>query len=240
MSDLTHPSQVPLDPSATAAATAGTVATPAAPATPADTAWRTVLRVAWLSIGLGLALEILLLMIVAFSGTHGDTPLPFVADLAQKVSWSFIVCVGLAFGATAARARPAAMGLLGLISAPAAFIAAKSVHQGVGQALGIAAGAAGLGFPFLVAGLKAIEYALLGAALGYAGRKAYGLGIHLAAGLATGIVFGAALLLASVRAAAAPPPLVNLVSSGLNELLFPVGCSLVIYAAGAMAKRLPA
>ena len=33
--------------------------------------WRTVLRVAWLAIGLGLALEILLLVLAAFTDTAG-------------------------------------------------------------------------------------------------------------------------------------------------------------------------
>ena len=67
--------------------------------------WRTVVRVAWLSIGLGIALEVLLLVLAAYTGTGGATPKPFLADLVQKVSWSFIVCVGLAFGTTAGKAR---------------------------------------------------------------------------------------------------------------------------------------
>ncbi len=47
-----------------------------------------IFRVAWMSIGLGIFLEILLLMLAAFSGTQGDSPRPMLADLAQKVSWS--------------------------------------------------------------------------------------------------------------------------------------------------------
>lgn len=78
--------------------------------------WPTVLRVAWLSIGLGLALEILLLVLAAYTDTAGTTPKPFLSDLAQKISWFFIVCVGLAFGSVAATGREKAMGLLGLIS----------------------------------------------------------------------------------------------------------------------------
>src|SRR5690348_4050321 len=91
----------------------------------ASDVWPTVLRVAWLSIGLGLALEILLLVLAAYTDTAGTTPKPFLSDLAQKISWSFIVCVGLAFGSTAAKGREKTMGLLGLMSAPVGFAAAR-------------------------------------------------------------------------------------------------------------------
>src|SRR3712207_5242448 len=74
--------------------------------------WRKILRVAWLSILLGIVLEVLLLVLAAYTGTGGTTPKPFISDLAQKVSWSFIVCVGLAFGSTASKARSGVMGLL--------------------------------------------------------------------------------------------------------------------------------
>lgn len=196
----------------------------------------TILRVAWLSIGLGLALEIILLVIVAFAGTAGDSPLPFVADLVQKVSWSFLVCVGLAFGTTASKAREGVMGLLGLISAPVGFVAARAAHKGVAAGLGVAAPGTAA-FPFLIAGLKGIEYALFGAALAWIGKRALGLKAHVAAGLAFGVVFGAVIVLATVQSAPAPIPLVKQVALGINELTFPVGCSLVLYAANALSKR---
>src|SRR5215218_1258700 len=178
-----------------------TLPAPAPPAqAPAGAAggelWRTVLRVAWLSIGLGLVLEVLLLVLAAYSGTGGSTPKPFVSDLVQKVSWSFIVCVGLAFGSTAGKARAGVMGLLGLISAPVAFNVARALHKGASQALGLAGAAGGLS-PFVLAGLKAIEYGVLGAALGTLGKRREGasLGAHLGAGAAIGITFGGTILM---------------------------------------------
>lgn len=84
-----------------------------------------VLRVAWLSIGLGLALEVVVLVLAAFTGTAGDTPKPFISDLAQKVSWSFIVCVGLAFGSTAGKARESIMGALGVVLYASGTLAKK-------------------------------------------------------------------------------------------------------------------
>lgn len=197
----------------------------------------TILRVAWLSIGLGLALEVLLLVLVAFTGTAGDSPLPFVADLVQKVSWSFLVCVGLAFGATANKAREGIMGLLGLLSAPAGFAAARAAHKGVAAGLGVAT-AGSAAFPILIASLKGIEYALLGAALAWIGKRTLGVKAHAAAGLGFGIFFSLAIVAVTVQSSAALIPLVKLVALGINELLFPVGCSLVIYAADALSKRI--
>jgi hypothetical protein len=209
---------------------------------PATTApgelWRTVLRVAWLSVGLGLVLEVLLLMLAAYSGTAGSSPKPFVSDLAQKVSWSFIVCVGLALGTTASKARSGIMGLLGLVSAPAAFSAARAIHKGVGQALGVAAAAGGAS-PFLLAAMKAAEYAVLGSVLGGLTRrgKTAGAGLYLAAGAAIGLTFGSAIVFLLARAAAKPMGPVDLAARAINEVLFPIGCSLVLYGAEALGKR---
>jgi len=213
---------------------------PAAAGTPAGTAlFSTVLRVAWLSVGLGLALEVLILVLAAFTGTAGDTPKPFISDLAQKVSWSFIVCVGLAFGSTAGKAREGILGALGLLAAPAGFAAARAVHKGVNGALGIAGAAMAPGLVLLVGGLKAAQYALFGAVLGWIGKRALGLKAHVAAGLAFGLTFGIAIVMVTVRASANPVPLVGVVSRAINEVMFPLGCALVLYASGALAKRLP-
>jgi hypothetical protein len=54
----------------------------------------TLLRVAWLAIALGMAMEgILLLLSAGFGNFLGLKSL--VADLARNVSWSLLVCVGL-------------------------------------------------------------------------------------------------------------------------------------------------
>ncbi len=63
--------------------------------TPLDGLGATLLRVAWLSIILGVAMEILLLVVAVGFGTAESAP-PFVADLVQKTSWSTLVCMGLA------------------------------------------------------------------------------------------------------------------------------------------------
>src|ERR687886_384753 len=89
----------------------------------------TVLHTAWLAILLGLK-EIL-------------------ADLLKQVSWSVFVCVGLALGTAASKARAPLMGLLGLLAAPLALGVSRSLHQGVVKALEIA-GSASLFTPSLL------------------------------------------------------------------------------------------
>ncbi len=216
------------------------VETHASASAPAPPLWGQVLRVAWLSIGLGLLLEVILLVLAAYADAAGASPKPFVADLAHNVSWGFIVCVGIAFGSTAGKVREAVMGILGLISAPVGFAVARVVHKGMGAALGLAGPAAAASFPFLIAGLKGLEYGLLGAAIGWMGQKAWGgLGAHVATGVLIGLTFGAAILWVMAAAVPGPDPLVTVLSRGVNELLFPVGCALVLYASGALARRVP-
>jgi hypothetical protein len=59
------------------------------------------------------------------------------------------------------------------------------------------------------------------------------------AGLAVGVVFGGTILALTLGAAPCPVPTADLVSRGLNELLFPVGCALVLFSAGALGNRMP-
>jgi formate/nitrite transporter FocA (FNT family) len=204
---------------------------------PAATPWRQVLRAAWLSIALGLLLELVLVLYALASGQAGR-PQPFLTDLVQKVSWGLIVCVGVAFGTTAAKAPEAKAGLLGLIAAPLGFLVARSLHKALSTALGVVGAVAGVS-PFLIGGLKGVQYGLLGAVLAWLGQQTWGrLGAHLGAGLAFGVTFGLTILLMMEIGAPSPTPPVGLVSRGLNELIFPVGCAAVIYTSNILGRRL--
>lgn len=214
---------------------ASTAVSPSAPAS-AALAPR-LLRVAWLSILLGVGIEILVILVAVLSGSASG-PKPFVADLAQKLSWSAIVCLGLAVGRTASRALPAAMGLAGLLAAPLGFVVARSLHKGATQALGMVVTAAPGPSPLTVALLKALTYAVLGVALAWVAKRAWGgAAAHAVVGLAVGAVFGGALLWLTVDAAPAMP-LSTLLARGVNEVIFPAGCALVIYASETLGKRL--
>ena len=210
---------------------------PASAARPAASPWRQMLRVAWLSITLGLLLELVLVVYAVATG-QGDRPQPFLTDLVQKVSWGFIVCVGIAFGTTASKAPEAKAGLLGLICAPLGFLVARSLHQALNAALGVAGAAAGVS-PFLIGGLKGVQYGLFGALLAWLSQQAWGkLSAHVVAGLAFGLTFGLTIVLMLEISAPAPTPPVALLSRGLNELIFPVGCAAVVYASNVLGRRL--
>lgn len=196
-----------------------------------------LLRSAWLAVALGLAIEGVVLASIALSG-GALAAKPVTADLVQKVSWSVIVCVALAVARTAATASGPLMGLAGLLAAPAGFAIARGLHKGASQALGLAAVAAAVPPPVLVASLKGVEYAALGLAIGWVSRRSWGgVGVHAAVGLAAGLFFGIPLLVLTVQAA--PQMAASaLAARAVNELLFPVGCALVLYASDSLGKRL--
>jgi hypothetical protein len=195
----------------------------------------TLLRVAWLAIILGLVMEVLLL---ALGGVLGNSLglKPLVADLVRNVSWSVFVCVGLAVGTAVAKARVPLMGFLGLLSAPVAFEASRVIHKGTLQALAVA-GTGGDLSPLLVAAIKGLEYGCLGLGVGWVSQRRWG-GVlaHVAVGLLVGLVFGGAEI--ALAAGTTPPPsTADLLGKGVNEILFPVGCSLVLFSATVLGKK---
>src|SRR5215208_5758225 len=85
---------------------------------------------------------------------------------------------------------------------------------------------------------KAVEYGCLGVIIGWVGRRSWGgMLAHAAAGLTVGIFFGSAIVSFTYWTAPEPLATPDLVSRSANEILFPVGCSLVLFAATAVGKR---
>jgi uncharacterized membrane protein YjjB (DUF3815 family) len=194
----------------------------------------TLLQVGWLSILLGITLE--LLLVAARLGGISDIQ-PIIAEFAQKISWSFVVCMGLAVGMSVSQLRPPVMGLAGLVAAPLAFYIAKGVHAGVSELLGTQAPGWGQFDLFLSPALRGIEYLVLGAVLGWVMRQTWGgLMPHIGAGLAVGALFGGLLLLMTRQSG---QPMFSMFSWVVNELLFPTGCALVLFASNTLAQRLP-
>jgi hypothetical protein len=60
------------------------------------------------------------------------------------------------------------------------------------------------------------------------------------AGLVTGVVFGGAFLALVVQSAHPPLSTPSLVAKGVNELLFPVGCALVVFIAEVLGRHVAA
>lgn len=85
----------------------------------------------------------------------------------------------------------------------------------------------------MFAGIKAIEYGWLGMLLGRIGQRLNaGAATYGGAGLATGAIFGG-----WVVSLLYPLALPAMIARGVNEVLFPVGCALVIYVADAIDRR---
>jgi hypothetical protein len=204
---------------------------------PSSGLWATLLRVAWLAILLGLVLQLAALLVAAGFGKD-ISPRPFLAETFKTVSWSLLVCVGVALGRLAAKGRVPLEGVTGLLAAPLALTAANAIQKGVAEAVnatGVPAGPA----PLWVLAIKAAEYGCLGLALEWVGRRAWGSALgHLAVGLMTGVVFGGVFLTVVVQSAPTPLPIPALVTRGLNELLFPVGCALVVFIAEVLRTHL--
>jgi len=202
---------------------------------------RTLLHVAWMAILLGLIVEGLILIVAASFGSVLAAK-PFLADLTQKVSWSVIVCMGLALarGATrlfASTVQTALVGLAGLITAPAAFAIARSLHEGIQEALFIKIFQGGAGSPVMLALIKGVEYGCLGAMLVWVGKQIWGKAMaHAGVGLVVGLIFGAILIAAMVLGTASPMTLGAMISRALNEIINPVGCSLTLYSAEILGR----
>ena len=185
-----------------------------------------------------MGIEILLLIVAAGFGVLPGLE-RVIADLAGKVTWSTLVCAGLALGTAASRARAPLMGVSGLFAAPFAFHLSRTVQQGVDKTLEeVAAGVSVSSQPLiLLALLKALEYGCLGVAIGWIGGRPWGGALaHAAVGLVVGIIFGGAIISFTYWTAPEPLATADIFSRSINEVLFPVGCSLVLYTATALGK----
>ena len=91
--------------------------------------------------------------------------------------------------------------------------------------------------PWAVAAIKGVEYACLGGIVGWLGRRTWAAVYHhAAAGLAVAVPFGGALLALTASASQEPLDLGALPAWAVNELLFPVGCTLILYVAAGVER----
>jgi hypothetical protein len=199
----------------------------------------TLLNVAWMSVLLGVGMELILLVVAAGFGKSAEIK-AVVADLVQKISWSTLVCSGVALGTAVTKMRAPVMGLAGLVSGPLAFYFAKIMHKSATQALSVAGPAAAAAPSAVVlAAIKGAEYCVLGFAIGSLARNSNaGLRVHALTGFVVGLLFGGLTLYLVITQSANPVPAVGLVSRAVNEIIFPVGCSLVLYSAQRVGERL--
>lgn len=183
----------------------------------------------WAAAALGLVVQVLVIAVRYAAGTPTETVQALV-DTAGGISWSVIVCGALSLGVTASKqVGDVSMGLLGMLGAPAGFTVAKGAQRGVQWLANKPLDQFGT-LTFVTAGLKTAEYALLGYALyRLIGTPQSTPKRHALLGAGVGLLFGGTIVLANLRLAAAPLPGAKLASLATNEVIFPIGCSLLIY-----------
>ena len=211
----------------------GAPETTPAPMGAARKALRRMAVVAWLAIALGFLMQGLVL---AGKISLGDRPAmtQIIIDLAQGVTWSFFVCAGVGLGTTIAKAHKLLGGLIGLIVAPLAMGIAKGSQKFMVSAL--AAADKPVLLPLATLGvIRAVEYGILGWMLASLAMKSNSPAWRfLLSGAVVGVIFGGSVTLLSVQNADAMGIMLKvpqIVALTLNETIFPIGCSLVVWIA---------
>jgi hypothetical protein len=184
-------------------------------------------------VGLALVLEVLVLMLALATG-NSATLLGLVASVLSRVSWSVIVCAALAVTTALSKLAVPASGLAGLLVAPAATLFAKVLQKTLTTALTGATMALPVGVLLAMAALKGVEYLWLGAVLAWLGQRDFGFLAALAVGTVTGLTFGAAVT--GINSMFLDTSSSLLLVGFVNELLFPVGCSIILVGAEKLAR----
>lgn len=208
-------------------------------ASASSAALKRILTAAWLAAIAGVTAQILVIVVRVWAGGAVQAA-GFIAEMAQGVSWSFLVCAAIAVGTLGAKVRAFTAGLYGLISGPLAWAAAKGVQKGVQAAAGVPQDQFTPLF-WSVCAVKGVEYAVLGAALTrIVGRGDARLPSYLSLGVLLGLAGAGvivALNIATAAAAGGSVPMPRVASLAANEVFFASACCMVIYAAQVMTKH---
>ena len=192
---------------------------------------------AWMSVALAFTLEAISAL-GAFTLGRNTALQVFLANVGQKVGWGTLVCVGLAFAKAFKPKDTGAAAWAGMLSAPLAFTIARAIHKGLAQALGLDVASTATSLLLLLTSIKALQYGVLGAALARLDEQETAtLASYLRTGAWVALLFGGATLACTALFAPGLGAAAWL-ARGINELLFPMGCALVLFAASAAGKRL--
>ncbi|HST03729.1 MAG TPA: hypothetical protein VLQ48_03235 [Chloroflexia bacterium] len=168
-----------------------------------------LLRVAGLAVVLGLVMEGVRII-------GGETVA--LSSLIDHGLWPVMVCVAVGIGQALVGGWPARAGAFSLVATPFAFLLAKVLQKGM-QVLSDGPASGDL---LLEAGLRAVEYAVLAAALAWLVRQHWaGVLAHIGLGVLVGVIFGAI-----IAAFITPDDLGGWIA---EELVFPAGCALIIF-----------
>ena len=118
-----------------------------------------------------------------------------------------------------------------------AFEISRVLHKGALQALAISAGGGEDLSPLVVALIKGLEYGCLGLGVVWVSQRRWGGALaHLAVGLSVGLGFGGSEI-AYATGGTFQLSTADFLSEAVDEILFPVGCSMVLFAAKTLGKR---
>jgi hypothetical protein len=193
-----------------------------------------VALVAVLAVGLGLFMQALVVVLRLADGivlAEART----LAELMGSITWSVIVCTGVAIGMSIGKARALLGAGLAFFFAPLALASAKAVEKVMLAVMEASQTPAILSLE-LVGVVRAAEYGLLALMLTMlTERRAVRFAPYALAGLTIGVVFGG-LVTALTLVAGAPSGPVAIATLVAKEVGSPLGCALVIFV-GQMISR---
>lgn len=159
-----------------------------------------------------------------------------LASLLDNGLWPYLVCMAVGVGQAVVGNWPPRAGGFAAVATPVAFLVAKVAQKGIATLLGSAGSDGGgpliSGDLLLEAVLRGLEYAVLAAGLAWLVRQSWGGALaHLALGLTVGVVFGLIILMFLQ-----PDSLMGWI---VEEVVFPTGCALVVFASETLKQLLP-
>lgn len=190
--------------------------------------------VAVLAVGLGLFMQALVVVLRLADGVVIPEART-IAELMGAITWSVIVCTGVAIGMSIGKARAVLAGGLALFFAPIALASAKAVEKVMLAIMEASVTPAVLSLE-LVGIVRAAEYGLLALMLTLlTERRAVRFVPYALAGATVGLIFGG-LVTAMTLLAGAPSTPVAIATLAAKEIGSPIGCALVIFV-GQMISR---
>jgi hypothetical protein len=184
----------------------------------------------WLTLtGLALAPALLIELLIALTrsllSAHSSG---LVAETMGGITWSLLVCFGVAAGSALSRMSEAVASAVAFVCTPIALLLSKAVQGGVNEVLEHTSTSLppGLG---LIAAVKACEYAALAYVLArLANAGVHALAPHLVAGLGAAAVFGTTIVAIAAKAPNPDLGMSAIATTSINEALFPLGCVVAV------------
>ena len=178
-------------------------------------------RAAWQATLLGLGFEIAPLAADLVTGSVSAASI--LAGLAQGLVFALVLCLSLVAGVR----RVGRLGLIGLVAGPVAWFLGAVIHEVVEQ-LVVASATDSRAPSVVITAVRGLEYGALGILIGWVRHRPTR--AWVGSGLAVGLL-SATIVVPVVANAVSGLGTADLVAQGVNEILFPAGCALIVRSA---------